>query len=55
MYPKKHKRKAATHRGNRKHYSIPVKRDVYERIMTVAHVLKESPGAVIERLFQPAK
>lgn len=51
MYPKKHKRKAATHRG-RKMYSIPVKRDVHEKLMTVAHVLRESPGAVIERLLQ---
>lgn len=53
MYPKaKHKRRAAKHRGWRKHYSIEVKKDVHERIMTVARVLNETPGSVIERLLK---
>jgi hypothetical protein len=53
MYPKqtKLKRKAATHRG-RKKYSVEVKKEVHDSIMTVARVLHASPGAVIERLLK---
>lgn len=52
MYRKKRKVRAAPHRGSRKHYSIPVKKEVHDALHMVARVTGDAPGTVIERLLK---